>query len=429
MAAEVAAGAWAAEEVVSTGVQAGVGAYMVAKPTMPLEAHFRQIVTTQDDGTRLSLLRSNNSINVVGHRAYIFGGELDGKLAGNEMHSINLQHTEKPEEPESAYSILPAIADEIDGDGLPAPRTKHAASHLNICVAVFGGVDEDGKLVDRDSTLWLYVTAKSAWQRFDAEESGVAPVQRHSAKLFEHNNNLVLYGGIDAEGQELKDVWHFNYSSRKWTPLASAPVSTLNAALVEGTLHLIHSNEPMSSDVHTLNTTNPEKAEWQTHSFPINPLAPGPRPRVGGGLVPVSTGYGRNYLLYFFGARQNPSTHETKSPNETEDPTQWSDLWTYQVGSSKPEAKVTTSLADAIKPAAIKDAIRSKLGYDTGSHSWAEVEVQPPEDLPEGEGKVHPGPRAYFGYDVTGDGHQVVMWGGMNAKGEREGDGWLITFS
>lgn len=29
MAAEAAAGAWAAEEVVSTGVQAGVGAYMV----------------------------------------------------------------------------------------------------------------------------------------------------------------------------------------------------------------------------------------------------------------------------------------------------------------------------------------------------------------------------------------------------------------
>lgn len=52
MAAEVAAGAWAVEEVVSTGVQAGVGAYMVAKPTMPLKANFRQIVTTQDDGTR-----------------------------------------------------------------------------------------------------------------------------------------------------------------------------------------------------------------------------------------------------------------------------------------------------------------------------------------------------------------------------------------
>ncbi|EME40033.1 hypothetical protein DOTSEDRAFT_74787 [Dothistroma septosporum NZE10] len=402
---------------------------MVAKPTMPLKANFKQIVTTQHDGTRLSLVRSNNTITAVGHRAYIFGGELpDGKLAGNEVHSINLQHTENTEEPESAYSILPAVADEIDGNGVPPPRTKHAASHLNICVAVFGGVDESGKLVDQDPTLWLYVTAKSAWQRFDAEGSSIAPVQRSDAKLFEHNNSLILYGGLDAQRQQLKDVWHFNYSSRKWTPLPSAPVSTLNAALVDGTLYLIHSTESMSSDVHTLDTTT-AKSEWQTRSFPINPLAPGPRPRVGGGLVPISTGYGRNYLLYFFGARENPTTHETQAPDETEEPTQWSDLWTYQVGSSKPEAKATTSLADAIKPAAIKDAIRSKLGYDTGSHSWAEVEVLPPENLPDGEGKVHPGPRAYFGYDVAGEGHQIVIFGGSNAKGEREGDGWLITFS
>ena len=41
--AEVAAGLWAAEEVVTTGVQAGVGAYMVAKPTMPLRATFTQL--------------------------------------------------------------------------------------------------------------------------------------------------------------------------------------------------------------------------------------------------------------------------------------------------------------------------------------------------------------------------------------------------
>ena len=52
MAAEAAAGLWAAEEVVSTGVQAGVGAYMVAKPTMPLKANFTQIATAKDDETR-----------------------------------------------------------------------------------------------------------------------------------------------------------------------------------------------------------------------------------------------------------------------------------------------------------------------------------------------------------------------------------------
>ena len=50
--AEVAAGVWAAEEVVSTGVQAGVAAYMVSQPTMPLKGTFRQIATAPDDNTR-----------------------------------------------------------------------------------------------------------------------------------------------------------------------------------------------------------------------------------------------------------------------------------------------------------------------------------------------------------------------------------------
>ena len=50
--AEVAAGVWAAEEVVSTGVQAGIAAYMVSQPTMPLKGTFRQIATAPDDSTR-----------------------------------------------------------------------------------------------------------------------------------------------------------------------------------------------------------------------------------------------------------------------------------------------------------------------------------------------------------------------------------------
>lgn len=52
MAAELAAGAWAAEEVVSTTAQLGVAAYMVSKPTMPLKAVFTQIANSTSDDTR-----------------------------------------------------------------------------------------------------------------------------------------------------------------------------------------------------------------------------------------------------------------------------------------------------------------------------------------------------------------------------------------
>lgn len=52
MAAEVAAGLWAAEEVVSTGAQVAIAGYMLTKPTMPLKATFTQIATSSDDDTK-----------------------------------------------------------------------------------------------------------------------------------------------------------------------------------------------------------------------------------------------------------------------------------------------------------------------------------------------------------------------------------------
>lgn len=379
---------------------------------------------------RQSLVRSNHTVTVVKNRAYIFGGETAaGKLAGNEIHAVTI---DKPSEEKSGpetpdYSVLPAVPD-AEGQPVPAARAKHAACHFNICVAVFGGVDESGKLVDSDATIWLYVTGKSAWEALKSEDN-ITPVQRSNAKLFNCENNLVLYGGEDANGEVLKDVWFYSYSGKNWTPLPSAPVSTTNAALKDGVLYLIDGTDNMSSDVHSLHINVGDQSAWSTASFPTNPLTPGPRPRVGGGLLPISTGYGRNYLLYFFGARQKANTGEAASPEDTEDPTQWSDSWTYQIPSSGAEVKATTSLAEAFKPARIKDAIREKLGYSSGEQSWAEVEVQPPGDLVVGEGKVHPGPRAFFGFDVTSNGGSVVIWGGLNAKGEREGDGWIIKFS
>jgi hypothetical protein len=50
--AEVAAGLWAAEEVVMTGAYAGVAGYAIAQPTMPLKASFSQIASTSSDDSR-----------------------------------------------------------------------------------------------------------------------------------------------------------------------------------------------------------------------------------------------------------------------------------------------------------------------------------------------------------------------------------------
>ncbi|KAI7155698.1 galactose oxidase [Hortaea werneckii] len=430
--AEAVAGLWAAEEAVSTTAQLGVAAYMVSKPSMPLKGVFTQIASASDDETRLSLARADHSLSIIGNKAFIFGGETAaGKLATTDVHAITLASADQPE---PDYALIPAVPDQKDGK-LPVPRKKHAACAFNVCVAVFGGIDESGKVIDEGSTIWLFNTAKSTWETLQPSKcDDAAPRPRSGGKLFNLNNNLVLYGGHDVNGNVLKDVWEFDYVKKEWIHKQDAPVWSPNATLTEGVLYLISGHDEMSGDLHFMPLAiSREEQEWHSVPFPTNPMTPGPKPRHGAGLVPISTGHGRHYLIYMLGAREpgavGSKTDDVPPPAEEgkpEEPQYWSDMWTYQLPSAMPAPESQWNLSAAFNPASIKDSIRSALGYDSGQHSWSEIEVLPPPDLELMAGKVHPGPRGFFGCDVMEDGRNLVLWGGVNAKGEKEGDGWIV---
>ncbi|KAI1105004.1 hypothetical protein F4804DRAFT_305679 [Jackrogersella minutella] len=368
-----------------------------------------------------SLIRSHHTLTVVGDKAYIFGGQTSqGNLAANNIHSIALP-TASTGTPE--YQVLPAIAAEKDAP-VPSPRTNHAACSLNNRVAVYGGCDEAGKVLDEGGKIWLYDTENLFWETLEhTSHPERVPPSRSNGILVAHDSNLILVGGNDPSETVLTDVWHFDCSTKTWNQLPHTPAVIVSAAMAGDTLYGISSSDTLSSEVHHLDIKFFEKKPptWQTVSFPTNPLVPGPRPRMNGGLVVVTTGYGRNYLLYFFGDRRGGVAKG--------EILQWSDLWTFQLPSVNLRSKARRSISEAINPANIKDQIRTKFGADTGRSSWAEVEVQPPGDLHIHEGKVHPGPRSSFGYDVTTDGQHVVLWGGSNAVGEAEGDGWIIRLS
>lgn len=415
---------------------------------------------------RASLARSNHSLTVVGNKAYIYGGEVgEDKLATTDIHVISLlsdSDAEKQHEPQ--YALLPSLsAAETGGeasgvqddntDGVPAARTRHAACAFNVCIAMFGGANEKGDAIDEKGRIWLFNTAKSSWE-FIGPKLGEqdVPEARAEAKLSECDNDLVLHGGFSKSGEALKDTWHFSYTNKTWTRLLDAPTANANAAFANGILWLL-TNTPEDSGtdgyIHSLAIapalSSSTPASWTTQSFPTNPSTPAPKPRVAGGLLPMTTGHGRNYLLHFFGVTP-PMTKEDLPPTSSEDEStlqvvdtqaaveaeavQYPDLWTLQLPSTTPGRKA--SLAESLRPAALKDSIRSVFKADTGTNAWAEVDVQPPalETLGDGEsGKVHPGPRAYFGCDVLKDGSTVMLWGGVNAKGERESDGWLVSLA
>lgn len=385
---------------------------------------------------RSTLARSGHTLSIVRDKAFVFGGETaSGNLAGNEVYSITLPSSEKSD---TSYDETSATPFAQEGQ-VPVARKRHAACTLNERIAVLGGLDENGKTISEGTKFWLFDTGKLKWEELEAADRNVFPKSRSDAHLFMCGdaNNIVLYGGVDAAGDPLKDVWHCNCITRMWTQLHEAPVSSPHAAFSDGVLYIVSETDKVGGDIHHLEITKAwEEQSWETTQFPANPLTPGPAARKAAGLVPISTGYGRQYLVYLFGAltetarQANPSeaaeTTEAANQPDATTPEYCSDVWTYQLPSSNPEVKATTNFTEALKPAKIKDKIREALGMDDGKHSWAEVEVMPPKELPESEGKVHPGPRASFACDVMPDSRSVVIWGGINPKGELESDGWVI---
>ena len=299
-----------------------------------------------------------------------------------------------------------------------------------------------------------------------------------------HGTVFVGFGLGSTFSQEvLTDSWSFDIATQTWTSLPSLPASTSisappSIALTHNRLYAVTSStaSTVGSEIHYLalpkssfydtkasaaetdpnSNTNlqsivtgaetpasEKKGDWTTLPFPNNPLAPGPRPRKGAGLLPVTTGNGREYLLYSFGQRLPTSSSENphsppEDQGESEEPLSWSDIWSYQT-----PAQSTTVTA-------VKDATRSALGIASGEGTWAEVNViadveevadgraqeqQQGQDEEgsgkrsmeggEGGGKSHPGPRSWFGSAVL-DGNGIVLWGGSNGKGETEGDGWVV---
>lgn len=333
------------------------------------------------------------------------------------------------------YSLIPALSTSKDGRTPPA-RTNHAACAFHGNVAVYGGCSQGDERLEETSAVWLFSPERKAWDALTPSSVENTPGPRQDAKLFVDRDSIILYGGVDSSGDYASDLWKFNVASRIWTQLPTAPVSTSNATLTKGQLWLISGSDPISGKLHhlSISTHGEEGSTWESFSFPTNPLAPGPRARNNGALLPLTTGWGRNYLIYLLGAKyhseKDSTTTNPEDVTQEKDVTQFSDAWAIQIPSSDLEPKPALSLKEAIKPAKIKDAIRHALGAETGHLQWAEAIVQPLSDkeLNETDGKLHPGPRAFFGADVTEHGDEIVFWGGIDARGERAGDGWIVKF-
>ncbi|KAL2193827.1 hypothetical protein P885DRAFT_44356 [Corynascus similis CBS 632.67] len=448
--AEVAAAAIAAEQVAATGVEAAA-AVAIATPTLPLKIALTHLPNPAPERSpHRALARSRHTLTVIRDKAVIFGGQdPSGALCPPGTHTITLpapssKTTTEGEEgrgPGTAYTCYPpyTLQDASTGETLvPRPRTDHAACALGERYLLVhggrGGADGGTGALEEGNCIWKWDCDGLSWAKLRGDSQLGAPMApgRWGHWMFadERQGFLVMVGGRNTEegssgdaGDLEREAWMYDFDAAVWTSLPKTPARPLAAAYAAERVYIISKDEKadgvgdalLGGVVHFLDmresSTEREKPgalKWESVQFPANPLTPGPKPRTGGALIPLSTGHGRQYLVYLFGCSEDENQKEDKY---------YSDIWTLQIPSNARSA------------AAAKDKIREKLPrLESGEFRWAEAEIVPTEQLTPG-GKVHPGPRGLFAADACLDGHGIILWGGVNAKGEQEGDGWVLRLA
>lgn len=351
-----------------------------------------------------SLERSSHTVTVLHGKAYIFGGiTSDGDQASNDMHIISLPGLSGYTED---YKCVPALGSEI-----PTSRANHAACAFGDDIYVFGGTT-DGNWADSEACLWVFSTTKLQWRKRNGPSiSGENGSAQLSHDLIASKGQLVLRLTTTTKTSTTQTQVYFTNlgdPGSSWSNI-SLPSSNLALRVVASgsAIYALPTDTVDFSEVYLCPDISASDPTFIPIKLPSKTDTPLPQTRSGNQILPISTGHGRHYLTLLPGLSSKPKETFSDSPSYL------TDLWTLQLPS------------DSSSLSKIKDATRNQININSGEFTWSEVVVEARTEELGTEGKALPGPLAHYAAD-TMDGKTVLMWGGVDARGETVGDGWLI---
>ncbi|KAI1408582.1 hypothetical protein F5Y13DRAFT_204742 [Hypoxylon sp. FL1857] len=152
--------------------------------------------------------RYGHSLNIVGSKIYIFGGQVEGYFM-NDLAAFDLNQLQMPN---NRWEIL---SENIETGGavqgkVPPARTNHSMITYNDKMYLFGGTNGFQWFND----VWCYDPAVNKWTQLDC--IGYIPVPRegHAAALVD--DVMYVFGGRTEEGADLGDLAAFRITSRRW---------------------------------------------------------------------------------------------------------------------------------------------------------------------------------------------------------------------
>ncbi|KAK5054681.1 hypothetical protein LTR84_001573 [Exophiala bonariae] len=358
--------------------------------------------------------RVGHSSTAIDDKLFITGGE--SVATGGSTHS--LEKFVVFDTLTNGYSVLEADISSCV-DGIPPPRTNHSATVSPLppanslpggptldahgTIFIHGGRSTGSEAGETLRDTWAFDIGTRAWAKLpDIPDPGPLEIAGEGRIVY-RNDRLWRLG--DGFGR----VMYLDLNKAN----SAGTGSQISVALKDG----------VCWEVVNFGTEVTDGESQGTSSAPTtNQPVSLPLPRVSSGTVPITTGSGREYLIYFMGRDSMTGPHD--------------DFWTFQID------------AESNTAASVKDKIRDALPVDpdsswkSGRHTWAKCELVADQQKKIAEEKQETKdtlsewpPGLYdFGSDVWADQGRdsFLIWGGKkggknSSQGAVVDGGWVVT--
>lgn len=221
--------------------------------------------------------RQGHSSVEVGRKIYIIGGCLQEVRCFNDVHVFDTGTQQWSQE-------------FVSGD-VPAPRGGHTATLVGSDIFVVGGANSQTSFGDvyRLDLVWKH------WTRLEQRSDGLRMSNRTSHAAAADTGHIYIFGGYDAEGNFLNDLWvlrvplsaPFNQDApdgattlAAWSrpvPIGEVPVAREghSLTLLDKQLFLFGGYTATGAEVNDLHTYNISEQSWKELS--VSGTSPSPR--------------------------------------------------------------------------------------------------------------------------------------------------------
>ncbi|KAK4239167.1 hypothetical protein C8A03DRAFT_43184 [Achaetomium macrosporum] len=152
--------------------------------------------------------RYGHSLNILGSKIYIFGGQVEGYFM-NDLSAFDLNQLQMPNN--RWEMLIPSSDSGAPPQGrIPPARTNHSMVTFNDKLYLFGGTNGFQWFND----VWCYDPLTNLWSQLDCIGYIPSPREGHAAALVD--DVMYIFGGRTEEGADLGDLAAFRITSRRW---------------------------------------------------------------------------------------------------------------------------------------------------------------------------------------------------------------------